>query len=155
MHPNQQLIHDFYAAFTRLDAGAMGAAYAPDAHFSDPVFPDLNGREVPAMWAMLVARSTGIALEVSGVEADDHSGHATWVARYKFGPPQRPVTNHVTSEFVFSSGLVKDHLDTFDFHTWAAMALGSRGRLLGWTPLVQRATRTQAAKGLAEFMAKH
>ena len=155
MHPNEKLIHDFYAAFARLDAAAMAAAYAPDAHFCDPVFPDLNGPEVPAMWAMLVKRSTGMALDVSGVEADDRSGRATWVARYKFGPSQRQVTNHVSSAFVFSAGLVRDQLDTFDFQTWAAMALGSKGRLLGWTPLVRRATRTQAAKGLAEFMAKH
>lgn len=154
MHPNEKLLHDFYAAFERLDAAAMGAVYTPDAHFSDPVFPDLNGPEVPAMWAMLTGRSTGIRLEVSGVEADDHSGRAHWVAHYKFGPVQRPVVNQVSSTFVFSGGRVKREQDTFDFHAWAAMALGAKGRMLGWTPLVRRAAQTQAAKGLAEFMAK-
>ncbi len=154
MHPNEQLLHDFYAAFERLDASAMGAAYTPDAHFSDPIFPDLNGPEVPAMWAMLTRRSTGIRLEVSGVEADDRSGRADWVAHYRFGPAQRPVVNRVNSAFVFSGDRIERQQDTFDFHAWAAMALGTRGRLLGWTPLVRNAAQGQAARGLAEFMAR-
>jgi len=154
MHANEKLLHDFYAAFERLDAAAMGAAYTADAHFSDPVFPDLNGPQVPAMWAMLTGRSTGIRLEVSGVEADDRTGRAQWVAHYKFGPAQRPVVNRVSSTFVFADGRIKREQDTFDFHAWAAMALGAKGRILGWTPLVRHAAQAQAAKGLAEFMAK-
>jgi hypothetical protein len=154
MHANEKLLHGFYAAFERLDAAAMGASYTPDAHFSDPVFPDLNGPEVPAMWAMLTARSTGIRLELSGVEADDRSGRAHWVAHYRFGPAQRPVVNRVSSTFVFSDGRIKREQDAFDFHAWAGMALGARGRMLGWTPLVRRAAQAQAARGLAEFMAK-
>ncbi len=154
MHANEQLLHDFYAAFERLDATAMGAAYTADAHFSDPVFPDLHGPAVPAMWAMLTGRSTGIQLDVSGVEADDRAGKATWVAHYKFGPRQRPVVNKVSSTFVFSDGKISREQDVFDFHAWSAMALGAKGRLLGWTPLVRRAAQTQAAKGLAEYMAR-
>ena len=36
---NKQLIERFYAAFGRRDGDAMAACYAPDASFSDPVFP--------------------------------------------------------------------------------------------------------------------
>ena len=154
MHANEQLLHGFYAALERLDAAAMAAAYTSDAHFSDPMFPDLNGPQVPAMWAMLTGRSTGIRLEVSGVEADDDSGRAIWVAHYKFGPSQRPVVNKVSSTFAFSDGRIRSETDSFDFNAWAAMALGGKGRMLGWTPLVRRAAQGQAAKGLAEFMAK-
>ena len=57
-----------------------------------------------------------------------------WVAHYAFGPQQRPVVNHVTSVFDFEDGRIKRQKDTFDFHAWAAMALGAKGRLLGWTP---------------------
>lgn len=153
MHPNEQLIHDFYAAFEKLDAATMGVAYAPDAHFSDPVFTDLNGPEVPAMWAMLCGRSTGLRLDVSGVQADERTGRASWVAHYDFGPEQRPVVNHVTSVFDFEDGRIRRQRDTFDFHAWAAMALGAKGRLLGWTPLVRRAAQEQAAARLAAFMA--
>jgi hypothetical protein len=35
------------------------------------------------------------------------------------------------------------------------MALGAKGRLLGWTPFVQNAIRSQAAKSLSAYMAKH
>ena len=40
---NQQLIERFYRAFDEGDGDAMAACYAPDARFSDPVFPDLRG----------------------------------------------------------------------------------------------------------------
>lgn len=153
MHANEQLIEDFYAAFERLDAATMGAAYAADAHFSDPVFPDLNGPEVPGMWAMLCGRSSGIRLELSGVEADDRAGRASWVAHYAFGPQQRPVVNRVRSTFDFQDGRIKRQQDAFDFHAWAAMALGLKGRLLGWTPLVKNAARAQAASGLKDYLA--
>lgn len=153
MHANEQLLHDFYAAFERLDAATMGRCYTADAHFSDPAFPDLNGPEVPAMWAMLCGRSSGLRLEVSDVHADDLVGRATWVAHYKFGPQQRDVVNHVSSAFDFAGGLIKRQKDTFDFHAWSAMALGAKGRLLGWTPLVRNAAQKKAAEGLRAFMA--
>ena len=42
---NKLLIERFYAAFAAGDGEAMAACYAPDAHFADPVFPDLRGSE--------------------------------------------------------------------------------------------------------------
>ena len=64
------------------------------------------------------------------------------------------MVNDVRSTFVFADGLILRQQDSFDFHAWATMALGTKGRLLGWTPLVRRAAQAQAARGLAEFMAK-
>ena len=44
------VVERFYAAFDRRDGEAMAACYAPDAHFQDPVFGDLDrgrgGRDV-------------------------------------------------------------------------------------------------------------
>jgi hypothetical protein len=153
-HPNEQLIHRFYDAFGRLDSATMAACYAPQAHFSDPAFPDLTGPEVPGMWAMLCGRSTGLRLVVTEVTADDLSGSAHWVARYKFGPQQRPVVNDVRSTFVFADRLILRQQDSFDFHAWAAQALGWKGRLLGWTPVVRSAARKQAASSLADHLAR-
>lgn len=48
MHTNEQLIHDFYSAFQKLDWQAMGEGYATDIHFSDPVFCDLKGDDALA-----------------------------------------------------------------------------------------------------------
>ncbi len=47
------MIERFYDAFGRRDGAAMEACYAPDVHFSDPVFVDLRGAEAGAMWRML------------------------------------------------------------------------------------------------------
>jgi ketosteroid isomerase-like protein len=154
MHANEELLERFYAAFARLDAAGMAACYAPDAHFSDPAFPDLRGPEVPAMWAMLTSRSTGLRIETSGITADDRKGEAHWVAHYAFGPDQRPVVNRVRSTFEFNGGLIVRQHDQFDFHAWSAQALGLKGRLLGWTPIVQSAAQRQAAAGLQDFMAR-
>ena len=50
---NAALIDRFYEAFARQDGETMAACYTADAHFHDPVFQDLHGPEVGAMWRML------------------------------------------------------------------------------------------------------
>ena len=60
-HPNAALIGRFYAALDRRDAATMIACYAPDATFSDPVFPALDAAGVAAMWQMLCARGKDLA----------------------------------------------------------------------------------------------
>jgi hypothetical protein len=61
------------------------------------------------------------------------------------------VHNKVVSNFVFKDGLILSHKDDFDFWRWASMALGSRGRLLGWTPIVKTAVRKEAKRSLASY----
>ena len=51
------LITQFYAAFGARDHAAMARCYAPDAHFSDPVVPDLPDAQVAAMWRMRCERA--------------------------------------------------------------------------------------------------
>jgi hypothetical protein len=41
--PQEQTIERFYRALAACDGDGMAACYAPDVHFSGPVFPDLNG----------------------------------------------------------------------------------------------------------------
>ncbi len=155
MSAARETLERFYAAFGRADGDAMAACYTPTARFSDPVYPELTGPEVGAMWRMLTGRAQELTIEVRALQADGHKGHATWMARYLFGPDRRPVANLVTSTFEFSDGLIDAERDVFDFHGWSAMALGPKGRLLGWTPYVRRAVRAQAAEGLRAYMAAH
>ena len=152
-HPNAALIDRFYAAFARRDAQAMAACYAPDAHFSDPVF-DLNGPQVAAMWSMLCERATDLELEWRDVRADDATGTAHWEPRYTFSATGRPVHNVIDSAFTFTAGRIVRHVDTFDLWRWSRMALGAKGMLLGWSPLVRNAIRAQAKRGLDAWMAK-
>jgi ketosteroid isomerase-like protein len=119
MHPNAQLLTDFYAAFTRRDGNAMAAYYHPDAEFSDPVFPGLRHARVTSMWRMLCERGTDLELTLVDVQADDRSGRARWEARYTFSMSGKKVLNRVSSEFEFKDGKILRQTDRFGFWRWA------------------------------------
>ncbi len=155
MHPHADLITRLYTAFQRLDPEAMKACYHADATFSDPVFPELRGPQVGAMWTMLCTAAKDFKLTFSDVTADDSRGSANWVAVYAFSKTGRTVTNRIHAEFEFRDGLILRHRDSFDLHRWMGMALGPVGTLLGWLPPMQAKVRATAAAGLAKFSAAH
>jgi len=150
---NDEVIRRLYAAFAERDGAAMAACYAPDAHFSDPVFVDLNGREPGAMWTMLTARADDLAVQLVDHAADGDTGTAHWLADYTFTQTRRRVHNDVRAAFRFRDGLIVEHVDTFDFWRWARQALGPTGLLLGWTPMVRNKVRRTARAGLDKFLA--
>jgi ketosteroid isomerase-like protein len=152
-HPNDELIQRFYAAFAARDGAAMAAAYAPDAHFHDPVFGDLHGAQPGAMWVMLTGRAQDLEIRLAEHEADDERGTARWLADYTFASTGRRVHNDVRATFAFRDGLIADHRDDFSFHGWARQALGPAGLLLGWTPPLRDKVRAQARAGLDAAMA--
>jgi ketosteroid isomerase-like protein len=154
MHPNAQSIRDFYACFGRKDAEGMIAFYDRDVEFSDPVFPLLKGEEACSMWRMLAERAKDFELEASDFEASDVSGKAHWEARYTFSLTGRRVHNRIDAQFTFRDGKIIRHQDSFDLWAWAGMALGLKGRLLGWLPPVQRSIRKTADAGLRAYMQK-
>lgn len=137
----------FYRAFQQKDPATMAACYAPGVRFRDPVFT-LEGRRAGAMWRMLCERGKDLVVEFSGVEADDLRGSADWVAHYTFSATGRKVVNRIHAEFRFDSGFIAEHTDRFDLHRWSAQALGLKGLLLGWTPMMQNAIRRNAARAL-------
>ena len=153
-HPNAALLERFYAAFARRDGAAMAACYAPDARFTDPVF-DVSGGEVGAMWSMLCERATDLRVEWRVVRADESHGSAHWEPRYTFSATGRPVHNVIDAEFTFAAGRIVRHVDTFDLWRWSRMALGAKGLLLGWSPLVRNAVRQQARRGLDAWISRH
>jgi ketosteroid isomerase-like protein len=154
MHENARTIEAFYTAFARRDAAGMIACYARDVEFSDPVFPLLRGEEVFAMWRMLTGRSRDLRVEASGIDAGDTSGRAHWEAYYTFSQTGRAVHNRVDATFTFQDGKIVRHTDHFDLAAWAAMALGVKGKLFGWLPLLQRAIRKNADRALRAHMAR-
>ena len=106
MHPNEQLIHNFYAAFAKRDAAAMAACYHRDIAFSDPAFPMLRGKEVTAMWAMLCARGKDLEIIASGISADAEGGRGHWDAKYTFSQTGRHVHNKIDALFAFRDGKI-------------------------------------------------
>jgi ketosteroid isomerase-like protein len=147
------LINRFYEAFNRLDAEAMAACYTEDVLFSDPVFGELRGRQAGDMWRMLTSRAKDFSLRFDNVRADERTGAAHWVATYLFSQTGRTVINDIQARFVFRDGKICEHHDHFDLWRWSRQAIGAKGALLGWTPLVQNAIRAQAQKGLKAYQA--
>jgi ketosteroid isomerase-like protein len=148
------LIERLYAALARRDAAAMAACYAQHAHFTDPVF-DLHGGQIGAMWAMLCERGKDLRVELSGVRADAATGSSHLEAWYTFSATGRLVHNRIDSAFTFDGGRIVRHVDTFSLWRWSRMALGTKGTLLGWTPLVRSAIRAQAKRGLDAWIEHH
>jgi len=151
---NTAVIRALYAAFAHRDGAAMAACYAADARFSDPVFTDLRGAEIGAMWTMLCERAKDLQVRLVEASSDGEAGSARWEADYPFSATGRIVHNRIDARFRFRDGLIVEHIDTFPLWKWASMALGAKGTLLGWLPPVQAKIRAQADKGLRAFMAQ-
>jgi ketosteroid isomerase-like protein len=151
---NTALIRALYAAFARRDGAAMAACYAPDARFSDPVFTDLRGAEIGAMWTMLCGRAKDLEIRLVDASSEGDGGRARWEADYSFAATGRTVHNLIDARFVFRDGRIVEHVDAFPLWKWTRMALGMKGWLLGWLPPVQAKIRAQADRGLREFLAK-
>lgn len=154
MHPNEDLITRFYTCFSQRDAAGMIACYHPEILFSDPVFQNLKGERAGAMWTMLTGRSKDIEIIFRDVHADDRSGTAHWDAYYTYSATGKKVHNSVDAHFLFQDGKIIQHRDVFDLWKWASQALGSSGRLLGWTPFMQNTIRKRAQATLDTYLAK-
>jgi len=151
---NQETIRRLYDGLDRSDGEAMAACYAPDATFSDPVFPVLEGSEVGDMWRMLTERSTDLRVELAEHSTSPDSGQAHWIATYTFRAG-RTVVNDVRAEFRFAAdGRIYTHRDSFDLWKWSRQALGPIGLALGWSPIVRNKIRAEAADGLERFRAE-
>jgi ketosteroid isomerase-like protein len=148
---NQATIERFYEAFGQCNGAAMTACYAPDAHFHDPAFGDLEGDEIGAMWRMLTGRATDLKIELREHEAGEETGSAHWIARYTFSTG-RPVVNDIQASFRFAAdGRIADHVDEFDFRTWAKQALGPSGHLVALLPPLRSKARAKALEQLATY----
>ncbi len=147
---NLETIERFYEAFGKCNGAAMTACYAPDAHFRDPAFGDLQGADIGAMWRMLTSRATDLKIELHEHDSDETSGSAHWIARYTFSTG-RPVVNDIRAKFRFADGLIADHVDDFDFRRWAKQALGPSGTLVALLPPLRSKARAKALDQLEAF----
>lgn len=149
MQAHAELIERLYTALSRRDHAEMARCYAVDATFSDPVFPALRGNDVRAMWRMLCERGTDLRITYRDIHATGDAGTAHWEAWYSFSGTGRPVHNVIDSTFTFRNGLIFQQTDSFGLYAWAKQALGPIGELFGWTSLMQRVIRRNAAAALA------
>ncbi len=150
----KQVVVEFYEAFARRDGAAMAACYAPDARFSDPVFPDLQGAKPGAMWRMLTERGGDLKVvhEVRSVEGD--TVKVRWDAWYTFSATGRKVHNVIDATISVRDGKIIRHEDHFDFWRWSRQALGPTGWLLGWSPFLRSKVQGNAGHQLEKFLAR-
>lgn len=147
------LIESFYRAFQEKDIKTMGECYHPDAYFKDEAF-ELRGKEIAAMWHMLVMRGTDLTLEFS---VSEHAGNITarWEPKYTFSQNGRYVHNIIDAEFEFKDGKIYRHRDRFDFWRWSRQALGLPAYLLGWSEFFHNKVKATAMGSLEQFLKKH
>ncbi len=150
------IINRFYTAFANADWQTMAECYHEDAVFSDPVFPLIKGKEIAAMWQMLIERSKGnIDVAFSNVLEDELTGRADWVAEYFFSASERRVINRIHAEFEFCDGKIIRHTDSFNLHKWASQALGIKGKLFGGFVFFRKKLQKTARQGLDGFIARN
>ena len=124
-----QTLSRYFECFRKGDYHGMQACLHPDVTFSDIGF-DLRGREVAAMWHMIV--SHGIRVTVGDVSVTGETGTAHWECDYEFrqdeGADPRPVHNVIDSTFRFEDGLIREQHDDCDFWRWFEQAVGPIGK---------------------------
>jgi ketosteroid isomerase-like protein len=150
---SEATIQALYAALDRHDGDAAAACYTDDAVFEDPAFGRLEGGAVKDMWRMLAERSDDLAVTLGdhGVAEDGRSGWAHWSATYTFTDTGRKVRNEIDARYTFSGGLISEQVDAFPLRRWGAQALGTKGAVLGLTPLLSRGVQKQARSNLDRY----
>jgi hypothetical protein len=151
----ERTIKTFYTAFANHDWQTMQSCYHAEATFSDPVFHALTCAKTKAMWHMLLLSANGLTVTFHSVKTAGNTGSCSWEASYLFSKTDRKVHNVITANFTFKDGKILSHADSFNVWKWAGMALGMRGKLLGWTPWLQNKIRSTAMKGLSKFIEDH
>lgn len=152
----KELIQKFYAAFDKGDWETMATCYDADVTFTDEVFVSLKGKEVMAMWRMLLERSKGnLTIHSSDIEADEKKGKARWTAEYYFSATGRKVINKILAEFEFKNGKIIRHKDSFSLHRWASQAMGFKGRLFGGFGFFRKKVQQTARQSLEKYMLKN
>src|SRR4051812_34799313 len=155
MQDPKEVIEKFYSAFERKDWKEMQSCYHKDVRFSDPVFTDLKGGKAGAMWHMLTNAGKDLRITYKNIRSEGHTASCDWEAFYSFSRTGRKVHNVIHATFEFEDGKIIRHKDKFDLWRWTDMALGTAGKLLGWSPLIRSKVRKTAAGNLAKFIEEH
>jgi limonene-1,2-epoxide hydrolase len=155
MNQNEQLIEEFYSAFSEGNFKTMESCYHAEIQFQDPAFGILKGKEVIDMWEMLIERSKdNLKINFFDVKSKGNAGSAKWIATYVFSKTNRTVENEIFANFEFQDGLIIRHIDYFNLWNWSKQALGTKGLILGWTGFMQRKIQQNSKEALVKFQQK-
>lgn len=155
MKNNQDLIKKYFTAFSKRDFKTMQQCYHTDACFSDPVFANLNYKQIKAMWHMLCENGSDLKIGFHITDSYDNIVKANWNAAYTFSKTGNVVANIVHSKFLLKEELIIEQTDSFDLWRWSRMALGIHGVMFGWTNFLEHKIQTNANNQLKRFIEKH
>ncbi|MEX0636864.1 MAG: nuclear transport factor 2 family protein [Ferruginibacter sp.] len=149
----EQLISNFYTAFSKKDATEMNACYSNDVVFYDPAFELLQGNQVKAMWEMLCENAKDFSLSFQNIkDLGDGYYNCDWTAHYTFSKTGRKVVNNVKAHMKIEEGQIIEHSDAFSLHKWSSQAFGFSGWLLGWNSFFQRKIKNTAKRNLLKYI---
>ncbi|AVN64236.1 MULTISPECIES: nuclear transport factor 2 family protein [Mesoplasma] len=132
MMEKEIILKDFYDAFTKGDFKKMNSLYDESIVFNDPIFKDLNNKQVTTMWKSLLSNKKESKFEVSYELLNENDYlFVTWTATYLFGPKRRKVTNIVDSRMEVKDGKIIKHTDSFNFKKWAKQSIGGPAFIFG------------------------
>jgi len=153
----QSIINEFYSAFNDLDAERMAACYHDEVVFEDPAFGVLHGEHAANMWRMLCKSQQGkdFRIEFEILEENTENAKAHWEAHYTFSKTGKKIHNKIDASFTLKDGKIYTHKDNFNLHKWAGMALGFKGKLIGWTGFFRKQLHSQTNSLLSKFESKN
>lgn len=151
----EQIIIDFYQAFSNKDSQNMTKYYSNDIIFEDPAFGELIGLEASKMWEMLCHNAKDLKIECGNIKENNDTVTCTWKAHYTFSKTGRKVVNRINAHFTFKDDLIIKHQDSFDLKKWAHQALGFKAYLFAGSNFfknkLQSTTKSQLKKYIEKF----
>ncbi|MBL0387782.1 nuclear transport factor 2 family protein [Tumebacillus sp. ITR2] len=139
MHPNKQLLINFYTAIQNNDVEALSDCYHEELHDSDEILDDLYSNDARAMVNWFVStREKARVLGFRILDVTETHGRARWEIEYRSARSGRIKRRDIESEFRFENGKIVWHHDYFDWGRWARRAFGPEGTVVSWGPIVDR-----------------
>ena len=150
-HPNARVLDQFFSAVALGEAAMAGRFYADDARIDLPPIGlrDLPARDARRLWQVLLSDARDLHVQYAVMRADDHGGEVAWIARYTWPPTGRLVTQRLRGQYEFRAGRIVWQSEGFSLWDCARMALGSRGLLGGWNPLLRARLRRMVRNCIA------
>lgn len=110
----------YFDAFARGDAKTMGAQYAPNARFDDPIYSLKGQGDIAHMWSSLLKTGKNLSLKSQVLESDGNQVKVAWQADYTlFG---RKVHNESVSTMEVRDGRIVSQRDDWSWSKWARQA---------------------------------
>ncbi|MER2566829.1 MAG: nuclear transport factor 2 family protein [Myxococcaceae bacterium] len=110
----------YFDAFARGDAKTMGAQYASNARFTDPIYSLQGQGDIAHMWSALLKTGKNLSLKSQVLESDGNQVKVAWQADYTlFG---RKVHNESVSTMEVRDGRIVSQRDDWSWSKWARQA---------------------------------